>query len=43
VTDADLVIEAVPERMDLKRAIFAELDQTCPPTRSSPPTSRHCL
>jgi len=27
--DADLVIEAVPERLDLKRAIFAELDQAC--------------
>jgi 3-hydroxybutyryl-CoA dehydrogenase len=26
---ADLVIEAVPERLDLKRAIFAELDQAC--------------
>jgi 3-hydroxybutyryl-CoA dehydrogenase len=28
---ADLVIEAVPERMDLKTAIFAELDATAPP------------
>jgi 3-hydroxybutyryl-CoA dehydrogenase len=28
--DADLVIEAVPERMDLKRAIFAELDAAAP-------------
>ena len=27
----DLVIEAVPERLDLKRAIFAELDQICRP------------
>lgn len=27
--DADLVIEAVPERLVLKRAIFAELDQAC--------------
>jgi 3-hydroxybutyryl-CoA dehydrogenase len=26
---ADLVIEAVPERMDLKQAVFAELDQAC--------------
>jgi len=26
---ADLVIEAVPERLDLKRAIFAEVDQAC--------------
>ena len=26
---ADLVIEAVPERMELKRAVFAELDLAC--------------
>ncbi len=31
VGDADLVIEAVPERLDIKRAVFAELDQVCPP------------
>jgi 3-hydroxybutyryl-CoA dehydrogenase len=31
VADADLVIEAVPERLDLKRAVFAELDRVCPP------------
>ena len=31
VAGADLVIEAVPERMDLKRAIVAELDHVCPP------------
>ncbi len=31
VTGADLVIEAVPERMDLKRAVFAELDLACRP------------
>lgn len=31
VGDADLVIEAVPERLDLKRAVFAELDRVCPP------------
>jgi 3-hydroxybutyryl-CoA dehydrogenase len=31
VADADLVIEAVPERMGLKQAIFAELDQACRP------------
>ena len=28
---ADLVVEAVPERMDLKRPIFAELDRVCRP------------
>lgn len=28
---ADLVIEAVPERMELKTAIFAELDASAPP------------
>ena len=29
LADADAVIEAVPERIDLKRALFAELDQIC--------------
>jgi len=29
--DVDIVIEAVPENMDLKRRIFAELDEICPP------------
>lgn len=28
--DADLVIEAIPERLDLKRQLFAELDRQCP-------------
>ncbi len=28
---AELVVEAVPERMDLKRRVFAELDRICPP------------
>ncbi|MCC7352535.1 MAG: 3-hydroxyacyl-CoA dehydrogenase [Anaerolineae bacterium] len=32
LSDADLVIEAVPERMDLKKRIFAELDAVCPET-----------
>ena len=27
--NADLVIEAIPERMDLKRALYAELDEAC--------------
>lgn len=29
--DADLVIEAVIEKLDLKRSIFARLDKICPP------------
>jgi len=29
--DADLVIEAVPERMELKTALFAEVDRIVPP------------
>ena len=31
VADADLVIEAIPERMELKKALFAQLDQACRP------------
>jgi len=29
VADADLVVEAIPERMDLKRALYAGLDAAC--------------
>ena len=29
VADADLVIEAIPERMELKRTLFAQLDEAC--------------
>jgi 3-hydroxybutyryl-CoA dehydrogenase len=31
LADAELVIEAVPERMDLKTDVFARLDKICPP------------
>src|SRR4051794_18963163 len=30
--DADLVVEAVPEHLDLKQRIFAELDRVCKPS-----------
>jgi 3-hydroxyacyl-CoA dehydrogenase len=31
VVDVDLVIEAVPERLDLKIEVFRDLDRRCPP------------
>jgi 3-hydroxybutyryl-CoA dehydrogenase len=31
VREAELVIEAIPDKLDLKRDLFAELDRTCPP------------
>lgn len=30
VVDADFVIEAIPERLELKRELFAQLDRLCP-------------
>lgn len=30
--DVDIVIEAVTERMDIKKAVFKELDEVCPPS-----------
>jgi 3-hydroxybutyryl-CoA dehydrogenase len=32
VRDADLAIEAIPERVDLKRALFGQLDELCQET-----------
>ncbi|GAA1456873.1 3-hydroxybutyryl-CoA dehydrogenase [Nocardiopsis exhalans] len=31
LSDADFVIEAVPERMEIKRDLFSDLDRICPP------------
>ncbi|HEV2088011.1 MAG TPA: 3-hydroxybutyryl-CoA dehydrogenase [Cryptosporangiaceae bacterium] len=31
LADVDLVVEAVPEHLELKQRIFAELDRICPP------------
>ncbi|HWH01797.1 MAG TPA: 3-hydroxybutyryl-CoA dehydrogenase [Pilimelia sp.] len=31
LADVDLVVEAVPERLDLKRTLFADLDRICRP------------
>ncbi len=31
LADCELVVEAVPERMEVKRAVFAELDRLCAP------------
>jgi len=32
VADRDFIVEAIPERMELKQALFAELDRLCPST-----------
>ncbi|MGH8866957.1 MAG: 3-hydroxyacyl-CoA dehydrogenase family protein [Actinomycetes bacterium] len=31
LSEADLVVEAVPEHLDLKQKVFGELDRVCPP------------
>ncbi|GAA3752368.1 3-hydroxybutyryl-CoA dehydrogenase [Spinactinospora alkalitolerans] len=31
LSDADFVVEAVPERVDIKRDVFVDLDRICPP------------
>jgi len=31
LADVELVVEAVPERLEVKRSLFAELDRICPP------------
>src|SRR3712207_595562 len=39
LAQAELVIEAVPERMELKCEIFSELDKICPPDTILPPST----
>ena len=36
----DIVVEAITEDLELKNALWKELDAICPRTRSSPPTPR---
>jgi hypothetical protein len=42
VGDVDLVIEAVVENIDIKRALFEKLEALVGPTRSSRPTPPAC-
>jgi len=42
VSGADLVVEAVPESLELKSGIFRELDAPLPRGRSSPAIPRRC-
>ena len=37
---AAFVFEAAPEKLELKQALFAEIEAAAPRTRSSPPTPR---
>jgi 3-hydroxybutyryl-CoA dehydrogenase len=39
---AELVIEAIPEILEAKVALFRALDRECPATRCWPPTPRGC-
>ena len=40
--DVDFVIEAAPEKMEIKQTVFAELDAVTPDTRSWPRTLPRC-
>jgi len=42
LAECDLVVEAVPEQLNLKRDIFAQLDQIVKPDAILPPTPRAC-
>ncbi|MEP6462172.1 MAG: 3-hydroxybutyryl-CoA dehydrogenase [Frankiaceae bacterium] len=44
LSQSDLVLEAIPERLDLKKALFAELDKICTPeTILATNTSSHSI